>query len=285
MSVNFEPQPFRKDFDRLEVTVKVDGVDVHYVQAGIGQDLVMVSGLLSSTRAFDFVLEPLSKNFKVTGVDLPGFGVSGEYPRSRRYSPQEHARTVVDLMDKSGIEKAGLIGDSYGCAVGLVIATECPEKISYLVLQGTPKFDFLNRVTKFPEQAAGKLAGDVLKAKPLNYWFRRLNPEFRNMDEEQLRNADDRLSVSSPKAAIEAGFDVVNFDFSSYASRLTVPTLIIEGDNPISQIVSSLRDIRQSVGGDLITIKRYKGSHTILQQQPAKFAEDVRKFAESVQDR
>ena len=283
MAINMEPGPTGIEVRKKESVIEVEGTDVHYVQAGQGQDLVMVSGLLASSRAFDFVLDPFAKNFRTIAVDLPGFGVSGRHLMERRYSPGEHAKTVVGLMDKLGIKQTGLIGDSYGCAVAMVAATDYPDRISYLVLQGPPKFDFLKKITKFPEHVSIRLAKDIRGAKGLAFWFRRLNPEFMNMTQEQLINADNRLSAVSARAGIQAGFDVVNFDFAVCATKLTVPTLIIEGNNPVALAVSSARIIKESAVEGLVTINRFNGSHTLLQQRPNDFVEAVVDFKKKVE--
>ncbi|OGD88145.1 hypothetical protein A3A54_00985 [Candidatus Curtissbacteria bacterium RIFCSPLOWO2_01_FULL_39_62] len=263
---------------RRESTVNVDGVDVHYIQGGKGPDLVLVSGLLGSSRGFDFVTSPLGESYRVTAVDLPGYGVSGQYPRNRRYSPEESAKTVIEVMDKLGIEKAGFVGDSYGCAIGLTVAVNYPDRISSLVLQGPTRIDPLKAITKLPEYVAAKMAKDIQGAKALTYWARRINPEFKNMNSEQLKNADARMSAVLPKAAIQSTFDLLNFDWREYASRLGVPTLVIEGADAIVIPFSSSRIIRNAAAPGLVKIKRIKGRHTLLQQRPQEFVEEVKQF-------
>src|SRR5207249_237450 len=75
-------------------------------------------------------LEPLAAaGFRAVAVDLPGFGDAPEEP-----GPQAPWRDVLATMDALGIERAAVVGNSFGAAVALRVAVAAPARVSALVL-------------------------------------------------------------------------------------------------------------------------------------------------------
>jgi pimeloyl-ACP methyl ester carboxylesterase len=118
--------------------VEVGGVRVHYLEAGDvdAPAVVLVHGLASSNFVWSDVLLPLAaQGLHVVAPDLVGFGFSAK-PRDGEYTIEAQARTVVSLMDALGIERATLVGSSYGGAVAAVCALDDASRVARLVLVG-----------------------------------------------------------------------------------------------------------------------------------------------------
>jgi pimeloyl-ACP methyl ester carboxylesterase len=71
--------------------------------------------------------------FRAVAVDLPGFG---EAPAAQ--SEQAPWVDVLRTMDELAIERAALVGNSFGGAVALRVASVAPERVSALVLVSAP---------------------------------------------------------------------------------------------------------------------------------------------------
>jgi pimeloyl-ACP methyl ester carboxylesterase len=84
------------------------------------------------------------KGFRVIAPDLAGFGFSGK-PRNGEYTIEWHARLVMGLMDSLGIERASIVGNSYGGAVAAICALDNPQKIERLVLVGAVSNDNIKK--------------------------------------------------------------------------------------------------------------------------------------------
>lgn len=70
----------------------------------------------------------------VLAIDLPGHGRSGgEAPAS----VEAAANSVLALLDALGIERAALVGHSFGSLIALHTAAHAPERVSHLGLVGT----------------------------------------------------------------------------------------------------------------------------------------------------
>jgi pimeloyl-ACP methyl ester carboxylesterase len=82
------------------------------------------------------VLPALGENFHCVAPDMVGFGYS-ERPEDPSYNLDTWADQTLGVMDALGIEKAHLIGNSFGGAIALRLATQHPERANKLVLMGS----------------------------------------------------------------------------------------------------------------------------------------------------
>lgn len=72
--------------------------------------------------------------WNVLAVDLPGHCRSGGEAPS---TVEEAATFITALLDAAGIEKAALVGHSWGSLIALETASQLKERVSHLVLVGT----------------------------------------------------------------------------------------------------------------------------------------------------
>ena len=99
--------------------------------AGDGPPLILLHGLAASWAWWRRNIPALSASYRVTAVDLPGFG--GTHPDAR-FVLDEAPGQVVDLMADVGIDRAHVIGHSMGGVVAGGIAADHPERVDRLVL-------------------------------------------------------------------------------------------------------------------------------------------------------
>jgi pimeloyl-ACP methyl ester carboxylesterase len=103
---------------------------------GKGQDIVLIHGLGASQGFWGpHILLPLARRYRVTLFDLRGHGYS--HMPSHGYSLTDFATDLHHLLDRLNIEKADLIGHSFGGAVALQAAVLFPERIRSLVVADT----------------------------------------------------------------------------------------------------------------------------------------------------
>ena len=111
----------------------VNGIRLHYQQVGKGPDLVMVHGL-AANMAFWYlkVVPELASHFRVTVYDLRGHGRSDLAPSG--YDVGSMGVDLSMLLEQVGIERAHLVGHSFGGAVALGYALDHPESVETLTL-------------------------------------------------------------------------------------------------------------------------------------------------------
>jgi pimeloyl-ACP methyl ester carboxylesterase len=137
----------------IGATADANGIKTNYLEAGQGDPVVLIHGSgpgVTSYANWRLVIPALAENFRVIAPDMVGFGFS-ERPANIEYGVQTWADQVVGLMDTLELAKVHLVGNSFGGAIALRIATQHPDRVGRLVLMGSmgvpfPITDGLERV-------------------------------------------------------------------------------------------------------------------------------------------
>ncbi|WP_205696521.1 alpha/beta fold hydrolase [Conexibacter sp. SYSU D00693] len=117
-------------FDAWEVDLH--GHRVVYRTAGSGPPVVLVHGMVNSSRHWQAVAQRLAEHHTVIAPDLVGHGDSAT-PRGD-YSLGAHAAVIRDLLSALGIERASIVGHSLGGGIAMVFFWQFPERVERLAL-------------------------------------------------------------------------------------------------------------------------------------------------------
>jgi pimeloyl-ACP methyl ester carboxylesterase len=112
---------------------EIEGMHVPYREEGSGPPLVLVHGASSSLHTWERWAAQLSSHRRVVRLDLPGHGLTGPAP-DHDYTAARCARVIAALMDRLGIPRADLAGNSLGGRIALTFALAHPESTRKLVL-------------------------------------------------------------------------------------------------------------------------------------------------------
>lgn len=97
--------------------------------------LVFIHGVLNDHSVWILQTRYLAHHgFNVLAIDLPGHGRSGGEAPS---SVEEAAAFIAALLDGAGIQRAALIGHSWGSLIALEAAARLKDRITHLALVGT----------------------------------------------------------------------------------------------------------------------------------------------------
>jgi 2-hydroxymuconate-semialdehyde hydrolase len=77
----------------------------------------------------------LAEKFRVIAPDMVGFGFT-ERPANVSYTMDMWVSHALSLMDELKIEKAHLVGNSFGGGLALALALKAPDRVNRLVLMG-----------------------------------------------------------------------------------------------------------------------------------------------------
>ena len=117
-----------------------DGVRIAYTDYGSGVPVILLHGLNGN---YDFGMsqlgDPLSKEFRVIGIDQRGFGLSGKPHEAEAYG-KHMATDVLNLMDHLKIQKAHVVGHSLGGIVSLYLAANHTQRFHSAVTIGNGLF-------------------------------------------------------------------------------------------------------------------------------------------------
>lgn len=119
-------------------TVKVNGVDVFYREAGprTAPAVVLLHGFPTSSRMYRNLIPALASRYHVIAPDYPGFGQSGTPDRKHfEYKFARFAEIVDGLLSQLGVKSYALYVQDYGAPVGYRLALLHPEQVTALVVQ------------------------------------------------------------------------------------------------------------------------------------------------------
>ena len=115
--------------------LEVDGLRLHYDEAGEGPVVVLLHG--NGVTLDDFVASGVfaaaARNHRVIAFDRPGFGHS-DRPRSTIWTPAAQGVAFATALRQLGISQAVIVGHSWGTMVALAMALDDPEIVRGLVL-------------------------------------------------------------------------------------------------------------------------------------------------------
>ena len=133
-----EDEKLNKHFPTLHKTVKVNGVDIFYREAGDkdAPTILLLHGYPTSSHMFRNLVRNLSDDFHLIAPDYPGFGKS-EQPAMAdfEYTFDNMALIVEGLLEKLDIKKYSIYLMDYGAPVGYRIAAKYPERVQSLIVQ------------------------------------------------------------------------------------------------------------------------------------------------------
>jgi pimeloyl-ACP methyl ester carboxylesterase len=142
----------------------VDGLRLRYVRKGHGPPTLLLHGIASSLYTWKDVLPALAAHHDVIAMDLPGFGDSAVPPHA---TGDRVLRSVVGLMDRLGIARASIVGNSLGGAIAIAIAARLPDRADRIVLLDAAGYNFALADRPLLLRMAGAIPAPVLEALPV----------------------------------------------------------------------------------------------------------------------
>ncbi len=201
--------------------MNVNGLSLAEIVIGTGTPLLMLHGWGASA---DLML-PLAKSLAPHGYqclipDLPGFGESAPPPEA--WDTRLYAELMLAYLDAHSIERALLIGHSFGGRISLILGADYADRVMKMALfnsAGVPPRRSLSSRARLKLYKTGR---DWLAA----FGAKALSERLRAWYGARYGSAD----YQSAGALKETFLKVVNSDLRPYAERVSVPTLLLWGE-------------------------------------------------------
>ena len=262
--------------------VAVHGEDVAYRRGGEGPVVVLLHGIAGSSDTWIPVMELLRRDYTVLAPDFLGHGASGK--PAGDYSLGNQASGVRDLLHLLGIERATVVGQSFGGGVAMQFAYQFPEWCERLVLVDAGglgrEVSWLLRMAVLPGaeyvlpavfpglvrpwgDAVSRVLADhgVRNAAALEVWR-----AYRSLTDPPSR----RAFVRTMRAVIDPGGQSVSAVNRLYLAA-GMPTLIVWGENDRIIPVSHAYRARDAIPGSQLQIMPGAG-HFPHAEDPTRFA-------------
>ena len=240
-----------------------------YDVAGTGQPLVLLHAGVADRHLWVDVVVPLSSAFTVVTPDLRGFGQS---PAGA--APYSHADDVAAVLGELGIDRAAVVGASFGGLLALQLAHAAPRLVDALVLAAPPLpgWAWSARMTEFwAEEDAAVDRGDLEAAVEANVTlWAGANPAVRARVRQMQRRAFE-LQLGSPA---EARDDPV--DPPTVAAR----TLVVVGSADLPDF-AGIADHLVATMPNATKVVVDGAGHLVAMERPSEFATLVVDFLHS----
>lgn len=119
--------------------IQTGGVSTNHHDVGEGAPVLLIHGSgpgVSAWANWRLTLAALSPNFRCLAPDMAGFGYS-TVPDGTAFTRENWLGQLIAFLDAKGIQKAHVIGNSFGGSMALALAIAAPERVNRLVLMGS----------------------------------------------------------------------------------------------------------------------------------------------------
>lgn len=219
------------------MTIKIRNISVNYIQYGSGSDVILLHGWGQNID----MMKPLGnelKNYRITILDLPGFGLTSEPDDT--WKVEDYTDFLNEFLMALKIEKPILVGHSFGGRIAICYASK--YHITKLVLFGAPCVRTKKELT-----TKEKLLKSIKKVPGLNK-VGELAKNF--IGSTDYKNASPRMR--------EILVQIIHQDLSIYAKSIKEPTLLIWGDLDTSAPLADAKLLEKLLpDGGLVTLEGY----------------------------
>jgi pimeloyl-ACP methyl ester carboxylesterase/predicted glycosyltransferase len=260
--------------------VERDGVRIHYEVYGDGEPtfVLLPAWSIVHSRFWKMQIPYLARHFRVVTFDGRGNGLS-DRPRGKdSYRPEEFAADALAVMDRTGTDRAVMVGLSRGALWGTLLATEHPERVTALVCIGpaVPLALDGDGVKELPDE-------DLYETPPWEQDFEGfLHLFFSTMFNEphSTKQIEDAVGwgLGTDAATLTATHDAARqqANFLELAQRVQCPTLVLHGDNDQIRPHEKGAALARATGGRLVTLEG--SGHGTVARDPVKVNTLLRDF-------
>ena len=245
--------------------VFIHGHDMAYRKEGSGPALLLLHGIAGSSRTWRDVIPLLVDRFTVIAPDFMGHGLS-EKPVGD-YSLGAFASGIRDLLEVLDIDRATVVGQSFGGGVAMQLAYQHPELCERLVLVDSGGLGReVNWILRFMTLPGSEYVMPLIFPKFVRNWgdslFRSINDRGIHLGRitemwsayGSLAEADNRQAFARTiRSVIEPGGQTVSAMDRLYLAS-SMPTLIIWGDRDDIIPVSHARTAHDAIPGSRLAI-------------------------------
>ena len=251
-------------------SVTIDGVSLSILEAGTGDPIIFVHGVVTTSNIFPKYLNAYSPDFRGIAVDLRGYGDS-QKPDSG-FTIKQFSKDLIALADKLEIEKPIWVGVSMGGMILQQLALDYPERVRALVLvsttDGTMVLD-----KDLPTIGNPRDFRDVSK----NIIVESFPPQTSATLYQPLL---DRIPTWNGTVLREALTSMAQASVQGRINAITAPTLVLVGAKDDVATPAIARGIQAQIAGAQLV--KFNTGHFMMAEDPERFRKVLGEFLQSL---
>jgi pimeloyl-ACP methyl ester carboxylesterase len=230
----------------MDKFVVIQGYNIHYVEAGEGQPILLIPGAFSTYRHWNRVIPYLSRHYKLLCLDYLGAGDSDKPRSGFKYTIEEQTDLIAKMIETLQISKVHILGVSYGGAIALNLSARYPEKVGKIVsIEGNginghnhPKVSYgpMGDLLRFP--VVGEIPVGVIRSGLADTFVAKsvMGKAWRDLSEIERKEVMEIVSQNNRTASRISWFHIsrtlkTSRDFTEDAKTISIPILYLYGEN------------------------------------------------------
>jgi len=265
----------------------VDGVKLHYLNAGKGSALILLHGYAETSQMWKPIMPRLAERFTVIAPDLPGIGDSA-IPADGL--DMKTAATRIHALARSlGVGKARVVGHDIGLMVAYAYAAQYPAEVEKLILMDAflPGIGQWEAVYNDPGNWHFRFNGptpEALVQGRERIYFEHFWNDFAADKTRSIPEADRKAYTEAyaRPGRMRAGwayfvsFQQAAKDFAQLSqTRLTMPVLVIGGEKALGEVLGQQTKL---VASDVTVVVLKDTGHWVLEERPKDTTDALLKF-------
>lgn len=251
-------------------SVTIDGVALSVLEAGTGDPVIFVHGVVTTSNIFPKYLSAYSPDFRGIAVDLRGYGDS-QKPDSG-FTITQFSKDLIALADKLEIEKPVWVGVSMGGMILQQLALDYPERVRALVLVSTT--DGAMVLDKdLPTIGKPRDFADVSRNIIIESFPRETPPAL-------YQPLLDRIPTWNGTVLREALTSMAQADVHGRINKITAPTLVVVGAKDDVATPEIARGIQAQIAGAQLV--EFNTGHFMMTEDPERFRTVLGEFLRSL---
>jgi pimeloyl-ACP methyl ester carboxylesterase len=254
-----------------------DGVKLHIEEVGSGTPIVFVHEFAGDHRSWEPQLRHFARRYRCITFNARGYPPSDVPSDGGKYS-QDHARDDIRaVLDGLAIARAHIVGLSMGGFATLHFGLQYPERALSLVVAGCGYGAQPGKRAQFEQEVeatATMISTQGMAKAAASYALGPTRVQFQNKDPRGWAEFAAQLAEHSSTGSSLTMLGVQRrrpslYDLVDRMQRLTVPTLIVTGDEDEPCLEPGLLMKRSIATSGLVVIPN--SGHTINLEEPALF--------------
>ncbi|MFB3075920.1 MAG: alpha/beta fold hydrolase [Candidatus Methylomirabilales bacterium] len=273
--------------------VKINGINLRYVDVGEGPPLVLLHTLRTQLDMFQKVIPELSKYFRVYALDYPGHGFS-DIP-TVEYTPEFFTDVVARFLEQLNIQDAIVAGESIGGSISLVLAARHNLRVKQVIAINAYDYDAGRGIMRGSPVAKLLFSLNNVPILGSTFWRLRQYPVFKLIMEGGVVHKD-----ALPSALLREMHEVGNRphhyrafmslvrhwagweDARANYAKIAVPVLLVYGEGDWSRPDEREANHRAIPGAQMTIVK--DASHFLSLDAPDALIQHILNFSHARQE-
>ena len=265
-----------------------DGIKLYFEETGSGDPLIFVHEFAGDYRSWEPQMRYFGKRYRCISYNARGYPPSDVPDDVAMYSQQHACEDILAVLEHLDIDKAHVVGLSMGGFATVHFGLNYPERVLSLVVAGCGYGAEKDKQDQFKaeveaaasliDSADGQQFADVYALGPTRVQFQNKNP--RGWQEFHAMLAEHSLKGSALTMRGVQKNRPSLFDLEDQLQTLTVPTLVLTGDEDWPCLVPGIF-LKRVIPAAALQIIPNSG-HTINIEEPDAFNTAVADFIAQV---